>query len=76
MQAIELSEIRNIAEYELERDQWRALILAIKERRRIELGNNLVLLFENRETIRYQIQEMMRIERMVKPEAIRHEVET
>jgi len=76
MQAIELSEIRNIAEYELERDQWRAQILAIKERRRIEVGEHLVFLFENRETVRYQIQEMMRIERIVKPADIRHEVET
>jgi hypothetical protein len=32
--------------------------------------------FENRETVRYQVQEMMRIERIVNPEAIRHELET
>jgi uncharacterized protein DUF3501 len=76
VQTIELSEIRNIAEYELEREQWRAQVLEIKERRRVEVGGHLVFLFENRETVRYQIQEMMRIERIVKPDDIRHEVET
>jgi len=76
MQPVELSEICNIAEYELERPQWRPQVLAIKERRRIPLGDNLTFLFENRETVRYQIQEMMRIERIVQPEAIAHELRT
>ncbi len=76
MQTIELSEIRNIAEYEVEREQFRPQVLAIKERRRIRLGDHVTFLFENRETVRYQIQEMMRIERIVKPQDVAHEVET
>ena len=76
MKPVELSEIRNIADYEIEREQWRPQVLELKERRRIEVGGHLVFLFENHETVRYQIQEMMRIERMVKPEDIRHEVDT
>ena len=76
MKTIHISEIKNIAEYELERQQWRPKIIALKERRRIQLGEHLTFLFENRETVRYQIQEMMRIERIAHAEAIAHEVNT
>jgi hypothetical protein len=76
MKPIEISEIVNIAEYELERKTLRPEMMALKDRRRIRVGEHLTLLFENRETVRYQIQEMMRIERMVEPAAIRHEVDT
>jgi uncharacterized protein DUF3501 len=73
---VEFSELKNIAEYELERPAWRPRVLALKERRRIEVGEHMTFLFENRETVRYQIQEMMRIERMVRTEDIAHEVAT
>lgn len=76
MQAIDIAEIKDIAEYELERPDWRPRVMAIKDRRRIRVGDHLTFLFENRETVRYQIQEMMRIERIVRPEEIAHEVET
>jgi hypothetical protein len=76
MRPVDISEIKNIAEYEVEREAWRPVVLAIKERRRIRLGGHLTFLFENRETVRYQIQEMMRIERIVKPADIAHEVQT
>jgi len=76
MQPVEISEIKNIADYELERDTWRPHVLALKERRRIRLGDHLTFLFENRETVRYQIQEMMRIERIVRTQDIAHEVAT
>jgi hypothetical protein len=76
MRPVDPAEIRNIAEYERERPAWRPQVMALKERRRIRVGEHLTFLFENRETVRYQIQEMMRIERIVEPEAIRHEVDT
>src|SRR5579885_3369506 len=76
MQPIDISEIKNIADYDLERERWRPQILALKDRRRIAVGEHLTFLFENRETVRYQIQEMMRIERITEPEAIAHEVAT
>lgn len=76
MKPLEFSEISNIAEYELERPQLREHIIAMKERRRIGVGDHLTLLFENRDTVRYQIQEMMRIERLVKPADIQHEIDT
>ncbi|HEY1204380.1 MAG: DUF3501 family protein [Acidobacteriaceae bacterium] len=76
MRPIELSEIASIADYELERRTLRPRMVALKDRRRIRVGDHLTFLFENRETVRYQIQEMMRIERIVDLAAIRHEVET
>jgi hypothetical protein len=76
MKPVDVSEVRDIAEYERIRPEWRARIMAMKERRRIGLGEHLTLLFENRETVLYQIQEMVRIERMVKAEEIAHEVAT
>jgi len=76
MKPIDFSEIKNIADYELERKSWRPAVMALKSRRRIRVGEHVTFLFENRETVRYQIQEMMRVERLVEPEAIRHELET
>lgn len=76
MKPVEMSEIKNIAEYELERKTFRPFAMALKDRRRIRVGGHLTFLFENRDTVRYQIQEMMRVERIVEPEAIRHEAET
>ncbi len=76
MKPVALSEIAGIADYEIERKTLRPRMMALKDRRRIRVGNHLTFLFENRETVRYQIQEMMRIERIVDLAAIRHEVET
>jgi hypothetical protein len=70
------TEIRNIADYELERPEWRPRVLAIKERRRVRVGGHLTFLFENRDTVRYQVQEMMRIERIVRQRDIEHELST
>ena len=76
MRPVDLSEIKNIADYELLRPQWRPQVMALKERRRVRLGGHLTFLFENQATVRYQIQEMLRIERIVKPADIAHEVNT
>jgi hypothetical protein len=76
MQPVAFEEIKNIAEYELERESWRPQVLAVKERRRIRVGEHMTFLFENRDTVRYQVQEMMRIERIVKKNDIEHELAT
>jgi hypothetical protein len=76
MNPVEIADVKNIAEYELERKTLRPAIMALKDRRRVRVGTHMTFLFENRETVRYQIQEMMRIERIVEPDAIRHEVDT
>ncbi len=61
------------AEY---RDHERQRIFRVKEPRRIHLGPYLTFLFENADTMRYQIQEMMLTERIVKEAAIQHEINT
>jgi hypothetical protein len=76
MQPVSVSEIKNLAEYELERETWRPQVMALKDRRRVRVGGHLTFLFENHDTVRYQIQEMIRIERIVNPAEIAHEVDT
>lgn len=70
------SEILNIAEYEKARPEFRRHVIALKEHRRVGVGPYFTFLFENHDTVRYQIQEMMRVERIVDERAIEHEIET
>ncbi len=76
MKLIERSEILDYVSYEERRDALRASAMRAKDERRVHVGRYLTFLFENRETIRYQIQEMTRVERMVKEAEIQHEIET
>jgi len=69
-------EILDLGEYERRRDDLRASAIATRAVRRVALGPNATLSFENRETVRYQIQEMCRAERLAKPDQIAHEIET
>jgi len=63
------------ADYERERDSFRQRIIALKRRRRIEVGGKISLVFENRDTIRFQIQEMVRAERIFDPAKIQDELD-
>ena len=56
--------------------QFRAEIIEMKKARRIALGDLMTIVFENTDTMRFQIQEMARAERMLRDEQIAHEVET
>jgi len=56
------------------RDDFRARVLAHKRDRKIQVGTNATLYFEDRLTIQYQIQEMLRIERIFEPEGIADEL--
>ena len=69
-------EILDLGDYERRRDGIRASAIAARGVRRVELGPNATLSFENRETVRYQIQEMLRVERIAKEAEVRHEIET
>jgi hypothetical protein len=62
--------------YDERRAELRLPAMAEKDRRRVVLGEHLTFLFENFTTVRYQIQEMMRIERIVREADILHEIET
>jgi len=72
---IALADIKNLVEYEKLRERMRAEIIALKQRRRVPLGENLTLLFENRETVLYQIQEMARTERIVDDAKLQEEID-
>ncbi|WP_243295238.1 DUF3501 family protein [Geothrix mesophila] len=73
---VDRSEILDFLTYTERRDTIRASAMAAKDLRRVHLGEHLTLLFENRETIRYQILEMVRAEQMVRESDIRHELDT
>jgi hypothetical protein len=60
--------------YELLRPAIQQRVLFEKARRRLHVGDCFTFLFENAETVRYQVQEMLRIERRSSPEDVAHEV--
>jgi hypothetical protein len=68
-------ELLDLAAYERSRAEIRATILEVKRLRRVHAGV-LTFLFENTATIRYQVQEMVRAERMTREDDIRHELDT
>jgi len=72
---IELAEILNLHEYEKAREARRAAIIALKARRRVQVGRYLSFVFENRDTVWFQIQEMVRAERLVDDAKIAKEVD-
>ncbi len=71
-----LADIADLREYERERDEFRSRVIALKKRRRVGVGPFMTLVFENRDTIRFQIQEMARVERLMTDEAIETELRT
>lgn len=75
MKPIEVDEILNLHEYEKVRDERRRRVIALKTVRRVNVGRHLSFVFENRETVWFQIQEMCRTERIVDEAKIAEEVE-
>jgi hypothetical protein len=71
-----LTDIADVREYERERADFRAHVIALKKRRRVHVGPVVTLVFENRDTIRFQIQEMARVEKLITDEAIQGELDT
>lgn len=76
MKPIERGEILPLGEYESIREQFRARIISLKRARRVSLGGELSMVFENRDTMLWQIQEMLRTERITADKAIQHEIDT
>jgi Protein of unknown function (DUF3501) len=72
---IDVSEVKDLVEYEKAREAMRARIIDLKKSRRVSAGENLTLLFENRDTVLFQIQEMVRTERIVEADKVRDEVD-
>jgi hypothetical protein len=72
---IKRENLMSLEAYARERNAFRARVMEHKKRRTIHLGEHVTLLFEDELTIRYQVQEMLRIERIFEEEGIRHELE-
>jgi hypothetical protein len=71
-----IDDIADARAYERERDEFRRHIIELKKRRRVSVGPVITLLFENRDTIRFQVQEMARVERILSDEGIQAELDT
>ena len=76
MRKVSREELRKPAEYAAVREDFRRSVMAQKEKRRIHVGAHLTFLFENHDTVLYQIQEMIRAENIVGDAEIRHEMDT
>ena len=76
MRKLTVEDIVDHRAYERERDEFRSTIIAMKKRRRIALGDFVTIVFENTDTMRFQVQEMARAERMLTDDAIAGEVDT
>ncbi|MGA8724192.1 MAG: DUF3501 family protein [Acidimicrobiales bacterium] len=72
---LQLEDVADQRAYEREREQFRSEVIEVKKRRRIGVGPLVTFLFENRMTIRFQIQEMARAERMSTDQEIQHELD-
>jgi len=69
------TDLLSIADYERQREPFRSQIIALKQRRRISVGPLVTLIFENRETLRFQTQEMIRVEYILEPRKIQDELD-
>ena len=76
MKRVARQDLLDWATYADRRAALRAAAMAAKQLRRVHVGDSLTFLFESFETIRYQIHEMMRAEKIVREEDIAHEIET
>ncbi len=76
MRPIQFGDLKDLTAYERVRSDMRRALIDLRAARRVQAGPKISIAFENRETVLYQIQEMIRAERMVEPEAIAHELET
>lgn len=75
MKKIEYSEVIPYYEYLKVRKDFQEKIIKLKKNRRVQVGENITFVFENRETVLYQIQEMIRLEKMTDEKLIKNEIE-
>ena len=75
MEQLKKSDLYSLEKYATVRDDFRAEVMAHKKLRYIQLGENLRLLFEDRMTMQYQVQEMLRIEKIFEADGINEELE-
>lgn len=75
MDKLTRADLLSLENYALERNELRARVLAHKKQRTVHLGEHLTLIFEDRHTVQYQVQEMLRIERIFEAGGIREELD-
>jgi hypothetical protein len=75
MRKLTLDDISDLRAYERERVEFRARVIAMKKRRRVGLGDLLTITFEHTDTMRFQVQEMARAERILSDAAIQTELD-
>ena len=76
MRKVVLDDILGLAAYEKGRQDFRQQIIELKQKRRVSVGDRVSLVFENRDTVIFQIQEMLRVERITDLDKIRQEIAT
>ena len=74
MTKLNKTDLLSLEEYSDRREELRAEVIQLKKDRLIQIGENISLLFESLETIKYQIQEMLRIEKIFDSEGIEEEL--
>lgn len=74
MQKLTRADLMSLEQYADQRKAFRAQVMEHRKPRRVALGQHVTLLFEDRLTIQYQIQEMLRVERIFEPEGIEDEL--
>ncbi len=73
-QKLTADDLFSLEQYAKQRPQFRPQVLAHKKRRTLQVGPNATILFEDRLTVQYQVQEMLRIERIFESEGIADEL--
>ena len=71
-----IADLFSLEKYALTRQDFRQQVMTLKKNRQVNLGEHIRLLFENQMTVRYQIQEMLRIEKIFEAAAIQEELDT
>lgn len=74
MQKLTTDDLMSLEVYARSRDEFRARVIEHKKNRQLQLGDNATLYFEDRLTMHYQVQEMLRIERIFEPDGIAEEL--
>jgi hypothetical protein len=75
LKKIELKDIIPYNDYLKVRKEFQQKIIKLKKNRRVQVGDNITFVFENRETVLYQIQEMIRLEKMTDEKLIQQEID-
>jgi uncharacterized protein DUF3501 len=75
MPKLELKDLWPLSVYEGVRDQFRREVIAAKQARRVTVGPFMTFVFENRLTVKFQVQEILRVERITADEQVREELE-